>query len=237
MAGFSRGIRKPLGDPKVEFFHRSASKYKKESICKERILHNYRCIFIHIPKTAGNSITYALNFLPKITDKDYSSAKIGKHAKAVEVKRILGDKIWEEYFTFSFVRNPWDLVVSCYYWWLQKAHKWEKFHPDIRRIQQLGSFDGFMHSQYGREMINEIKGNIFDWISEEGEIIVDFVGRFENIQEDWKEVCEHIGAQDQTLPHKNRTERKPYRGFYTNETREIVAERFWRSIEEFGYSF
>lgn len=237
MTDFFGGIRNSSEDRKAGFILRKKDKHKKEPFGKERILHNYQCVFIHIPKTAGNSITYALNHLPRRNGRVYPLAKIDKHAKAVEVKRILGDKIWGEYFTFSFVRNPWDLMVSCYYWWLQKAFKWEKFHPDIKRIQQLGSFDRFMHSQYGKEMINEIKGNMFDWISEEGDIILDFVGRFENIQEDWKKVCEHIGVPYQTLPHKNRTERKPYREFYSTQTREIVAERFWRSIKEFRYSF
>jgi len=183
---------------------------------KERIFHDFKCIFIHIPKTAGNSITQTLNSLPrqKINIK-HPYVDLPKHAKASEIKQAVGNEIWEEYFTFAFVRNPWDLMVSSYFWWLQKAPKWKKFHADIKEIEQLGSFTHFMYSQYGRGMINRLEGNLFDWLSEDGEIIVDFVGRFENLHNDWNEICDRIGVEPYELPHTNQTERSSYREYYT----------------------
>ncbi len=206
---------------------------------KERILHGYKCIFIHIPKTGGNSIMASLNTLPKRkAAEEFPPVKYPKHATAVEVKGVVGDPMWEEYFSFAFVRNPWDLMVSSYGWWLQKAHKWEKFHLNVREIEQMGSFAAFMHSRYGRRMLNRSEGSIFDWISEDGKIIVDFVGRFECLQEDWDKVCEQIGAPRSQLAHMNRTERKAsYREYYSAETRQIVADRFHKTIEMFGYEF
>ena len=206
---------------------------------KERILHGYGCIFVHIPKTGGNSIMASLNSLPqRRAAAEFPPVKYPKHAKAAEVKGVVGDPLWEEYFSFAFVRNPWDLMVSSYGWWLQKAQKWEKFHLNVREIERMGSFSAFMHSRYGRRMINRSEGDIFDWISEDGRIIVDFVGRFESLQEDWDRICDRIGAPRRQLPHMNRTERKAsYREYYSEETRRIVAERFHRTIEMFGYEF
>jgi hypothetical protein len=118
-----------------------------------------------------------LNALPKKTAKE--SSEMPKHLKAFEVKRLIGNQIWEDYFSFTFIRNPWDLMVSSYSWWLQKAPKHKRIMDcDIRNIRRMGSFTELILSKYGRTMINEYEGNLFDWISENGKIIVDFVGVF-----------------------------------------------------------
>ncbi|MBD3226349.1 MAG: hypothetical protein GF313_16590, partial [Caldithrix sp.] len=169
-----------------------------------RIVHDYKCIFIHIPKTAGNSVTRALAALPQ--KQSNLSPKIGKHAKAYEVKYLLGEAIWNEYFTFAFVRNPWDLMVSSYHWWLQKAGRLStRYQRHARRIQKMDGFNAFIQSHYGQKMINERHGDIFDWISEDGNIIVDFVGKVETLQQDWKKICRQIGVEAADIGHINKT--------------------------------
>ena len=224
---------------KAEVYKKCFPRLYQENLSRwERISHDYKCIFIHIPKTGGNSITMALNKLPKKNNTpERSTPSIGKHAKARNVKRALGNDVWEEYFSFALVRNPWDLMVSSYHWWLQKAYKWEHTHTDIKEIERMGSFDNFMHSKYGQEQINEYEGALFDWISENDEVIVDFVGRFENFQKDWNKICEHIGVVPTTIPHANKTQRKNYREYYTPETKQIVHERFKKVIDLYGYEF
>jgi hypothetical protein len=212
------------------------SNYRRVLSRHRRILHDYCTVFIHIPKTAGNSIAGALNALPKKTDQEVPN--ISKHATAAQVKRLLGDRLWQEYFTFTCVRNPWDLMVSSYSWWLQTAPKHKKImDPDVRAVRRLGSFSAFVKSPFGRTMINEYTGDMFDWYSENGEVIVDFIARLENLQEDWKEICRSMGIAYNRLPHVNRTERTAYSEYYNDETRQIVAERFHKTIELFGYEF
>ncbi len=66
---------------------------------------------------------------------------------------------------------------------------------------------------------------------------IDFIGRFENLEEDFQYICEKIGLSNIKLPHENITRHKHYTKYYNNETREIVAEIYAKDIKNFGYNF
>lgn len=203
-----------------------------------RMSNRYRAIFIHVPKTGGNSINTAIDALPDGEVIDHYGPMPSKHIWAARLKALVGEAAWNSHFTFAVVRNPWDQMVSCYHWWLQKADQWPANHPAIAVIREAGSFDGFMQLPYGRSMINQFEGSSYDWIcDEDGRIILDHVARFENLPDEWREICRRIGAPHVPLPHVNATTRLPYRDYYTPETREIVAQRFRRTIDAFGYVF
>ena len=201
-----------------------------------RINYEHKLIFIHIPKTAGNSITKNLKSLG---DKDaYNSPKISKHAKAFEVKELLGKKVWDDYFSFTFVRNPWDLMVSSYHWWLQKAPGIKYHRKQAEEVKSLGSFDAFLGSDFGKYMINERYGDMSDWYSgTENNIIIDHIGKVETINDDWKKICYLNDLEYEPIPHINASKRKNYREYYNDQTRIIVENRFKRTIEKFGYEF
>ncbi len=214
---------------------------------------DYKCVFIHIPKTGGMSILKILNNLPPKGSLPIDRQLIAhKHSTATAMKQILGNEVWEDYFSFSFVRNPWDFMISHYNWLTQKAYKFKYYHPLVREIEKM-NFNDFV--KYGHERINQqlhgshfsqedslfnrlTQGKMFDWISEEDQIIVDYVGRFETLQEDWDNICDHIGINHQKLPHLNKTQRKQhYREYYTEETKQIIYEKFKPLIERYGYEF
>ena len=76
-----------------------------------------------------------------------------------------------------------------------------------------------------------------EWLKDEfGNIEIDFIGRFETIDEDFKELCKELDAHLE-LPHLNKTKHAPYQEYYDEETKRIVADHFAEDIEKFGYSF
>jgi len=183
------------------------------------ISHKHKCIFVHIPKSAGTSIEKFF-----IGRDWWFIDKETKHLHAKTAKKIYKEN-WNEYFTFSFVRNPWDLMVS-----------WYKF----RKNHNL-SFDKFL-TEYKinprrRYWLPKTLYQTDFLVDDDGKLLIDFVGKFENLQEDFNIICDKIKISQQKLPHKNKTKRKHYTEYYDDETREIVAKKYAKDIEYFGYKF
>jgi hypothetical protein len=91
------------------------------------------------------------------------------------------------------------------------------------------------------EFINEVNteklGQHF-WITNtDGNLLVDFIGKFENLQTDFDIICDKIGVSRQELPHENKSDREHYSEYYDDETRSIVAELYAKDIEYFNYKF
>jgi len=76
------------------------------------------------------------------------------------------------------------------------------------------------------------------WIlDEKGECMVDFIGRFERLQDDFDKICDRVDIPRSKLPHKNKTDHGHYSEYYDSESREIVERKFRKDIAEFGYEF
>lgn len=194
-------------------------------------------VFIHIPKCAGSSIHVALRKLHERASLPIDPRRYHKHAKAVDVRRVLG-KTWIDCFKFSFVRNPWDLMVSSYHWWLEYAGQFHALAEQAAAVRSLGSFERFVGSPSGSDMLNEQHGrDLLDWLEDDTDIIVDFVGRYENLDPDWRHICEALKVDVVPLTRENRVERADYRSFYNDRSRAVVADRFARTIAHFGYEF
>ena len=114
----------------------------------------------------------------------------------------------------GFVRNSWDRLVSLVHY--------EKYSLDIDSLEIFPEY--FWRLQY-------------DWLFDGSESMVDFVGRYENFQEDFNLICDRIGVSRIQCPHRNASKHKFYTSYCDNELREIVAKRFAKDIEFFGYEF
>ncbi len=202
-----------------------------------RINHEQKVIFIHIPKTAGTSVIKALNSLSTKPHKLFP--KMETHARAAEVRAVLGKNVWNDYFSFTFVRNPWAMMVSSYHWWLQKAPCFRGRLPRLaHKVACMNGFDEFIRSSMGRYWINEVPGEIIDWICDcKGNQLVNYVGRVEQIDRDWEHIGKLTGLPLPKLPYLNNSNHKDYRFYYDDETCQLVAERFKWSIEHYGYKF
>lgn len=198
-------------------------------------------LFVHIFKTAGTSITDSFarfcyrpgssrpsNWIAFFsTDwKKIHRAPIKKHATALQIRAALDCEIFDSYFKFSFVRNPWDWQVSLYHYILE--------HPENRghaETKEMGSFRNFVFS---REKLSFTQTSCL--VDENGSLLVDFVGKFENLDEDFRSICQKVCISAR-LPHINKSKRTDYRDYYDAETREVTARLYAEDIERFGYTF
>ncbi len=208
------------------------------------ISHKHKFIFIHIPKCAGTSITYAL--APYLGEEDFvfgctpegeklnkeglRSGGLWKHSTAMEVREMLGRRAWNSYYKFAFVRNPWDLLVSTYHWWLTTP--WDDEKGTGKKIRALQDYEDYLLSSYRRTK------NCLDLISDQdGNLLVDFVGKQEQIHRDFDNVCGKIGIPNIELPFENRSSHQKYTTYYNPLTMELMGQWFQRDISTFGYSF
>lgn len=210
------------------------------------------CIFIHIPKTAGSSIgepnyrKFRKGFLIKYLGND-DIAKAG-HIKGIDLKEKYKD-CWEDYFKFCFIRNPWDRFVSAYIYSKQKISSiYSRVNSTssykMRRstfgsqLQQCHSFRDFCIKLEQFDLDIHFEPQV-DYITDSKEnLLVDFIGKYENLNQDFKKICETIGLPGKVvLPHFRNTKHKIYREYYDNETKKIVEKYYEKDIEMFKYQF
>ncbi len=202
------------------------------------ISHKYACIFVEVPKTGSTSIRSIIgspakpHLNIKETREKFISEYKQKHTNIINrfFKNRAAKSKWEEYFKFGFVRNPWDRVVSLY---LRKEG-----------IQMAGkmNFDEFVHwiQNSSDTSIHPSKHkNQLDWfLDTNGKLAVDYIGKFETLDEDWRVISKKLGIE-QPLPHanKNPKKKKHYTEYYNHELRDIIADKFRIDIEYFDYKF
>ena len=195
------------------------------------ISHKYKCIFVHIPRCGGTSMEVAT------AGKDWWRVERStKHLIASTAKKIY-EPYWNDYFKFSFVRNPWDRMVS-----MGRFSKFYGVDLDTGNINMSNYFKKFPQievdprSKSKNDKFNPIKNCVYLNILN---VELDFIGRFENINEDFEFVCESIGAPSLSLVnhHKLKSNHKHYTEYYDEETKQIVEEKYAKDIEYFGYKF
>jgi hypothetical protein len=145
-----------------------------------------------------------------------------EHMPAWRVKAYAGDEIWNSYFKFTFERNPWDRQIS---WWLHRTRA-KKVRPE---------FEAFMTANKRKAYVNN-----WDLYTLDGKVAMDFVGRYENLSDDFDAVLKRLGLEGAlTLPVSNTTDRggKNYQSYYNERTRAMVADWYAPEIEYFGYTF
>ena len=176
-------------------------------------------IFIHIPKAGGSSIG-------NIIKKHNEDLDIGLHKCVSYYSKEYRDSC----FVFSFTRNPYDRLLSAHQYLTggygnSGDRKFEKtLSSDFKHFvkHQLKNIMNWLHFRPMKFWLNDD---------------IDFIGRMENYEHDFSVVCDKIKIPQQQLPHKNKTKHKHYTEYYDDETRSIVAEKYAKDIEYFGYKF
>lgn len=206
-------------------------------------------IFVHIPKVAGSSITQALGSNPKIwlaANDRQEHLMVGTHTYASEIKRFLGENMYAHYYKFAFVRNPWDRLYSYYKFMtrspeINRAKQWFDQEEAERRGFKWFLLENRLKTtrvkMYGvnLDICQQVTPQV-DWIMQDDKLIVNFVGTYENIQQDF-EVLRDAIKMDIELPWVNRQEDKSYTEMYDNEMIEFVEKYHKKDIDFFGYTF
>lgn len=200
-----------------------------------------KILFIHIPRTGGTSIEKNFSADLDPTETDYKqllgwcdNKKIWmQHATHAQALNTLNLKA-TDLFSFAFVRNPWDRCVSDYIWF----SKYERARGTLKDyILEQNDFTRFFKRNRNNYRADHMMPQHKFIIDEKGKSLVDFIGRFEKLQDDYNIICEKAGIMKRKLPHANQTQHKHYTEYYNEETKQMVAEKYAKDIEYFGYKF
>jgi hypothetical protein len=138
------------------------------------------------------------------------------------------------YYKFAFVRNPWDWHVSMYHFILS-----EPTHTKHSLVKSFGNFKNYLEwviatpHPFAKGATKFQKDALTDGA---GKLLVDFVGRYETLAQDFDRVCQTLNITTH-LPHVNKSAHQDYRDYYDARTRQMVADHFAEDIALFGYSF
>lgn len=194
----------------------------------------HRFIFGETPKTACTSMKMVLlplirPFNLRLRMRHYMGRRrFQKIAPETIVKDI---KEYPGYFKFSFVRNPFDRLVSAYKWGM---HGWvnskeETFESFVKSLMKGGRREI-------KNLSNQKANHVVPWTTLFNIKDFDFIGRFENINDDWNHICKKIGIR-KNLPITNKTKHKHYRDYYNEETRKFVTRFYENDLNVFNYKF
>lgn len=192
-------------------------------------------IFVHIPKTGGNSVQNIL--------RDYSEDEIvtreahqdgierfeihnrdfgfSKHSFLSDYKSRLPADVYAQMFKFACVRNPWERAISFYF----SPHRGVSvFQRDefIALLRSVPTMADALRADKDQPM-SGVAANL------------DYLMRFERLQEDFDLVCDRLGIPRQALPRRNQSARGHVRDYYDEETVELVREVFFEDVQLFGY--
>jgi hypothetical protein len=245
------------------------------------ISHRHKFVYLKARKVAGTSVEVALSqhcgdsdivtpvgaFNPKWDEDEYDHPgrnRLGydRHSTMIPLRRRLGRELWDAYFKFAVVRNPWDLVVSQYHW-ATRGDVWGHYQGAVGRslrrfwrrplavrknlvvlraclAQRFLKIEDVTLEFFVTYMLRYYPPNDRFYFDRSGSVGLDFVIRYENLQDDYESVCARIGIPPSQLPllkTKSRSERRHYSTYYDDRTRELVAKAYHRHVDHFGYCF
>ena len=192
--------------------------------CAYDILPEQKGIFIHNPRTGGTTVSrHVGRIAPRM---------ILGHATAEFVKTSVGKDVWDKMFTFAFIRNPWEKHVSWYLYCNKKFGIPISFDEVVKRnymsVVHSGSIDWITRGFWSQ--------SIFVTSEAKKEVLVDFIGVYENFNEDFGYICKELGLKN-NFGFLNKNKDYDYRTFYSDVSAEIIKNKCAWEIERYGYKF
>jgi hypothetical protein len=203
------------------------------------ISHKHKFIFFPIPKTGTHSIRFAVR--PYLDEQDEEHVALFHHSKfnieafndrknghfsVQEIRPHLSDEIWNTYYKFCFVRNPFDRFVStCFF-----------NNPQIKNNPEMAS--AFLKLIAKKELKNKslfYRPQQHYLIDRNGDIAINFIGKLENMQADYELICEKIKIPMRTLDQLNTSMHENYATYYDEELEQLVVELYLEDFQKFNY--
>jgi hypothetical protein len=199
------------------------------------INHTYKFIFVHVPKNAGTSVTQALSTLSSWRDQEIGGTQLGealsaqymkrfgmrKHSPASQIKSVVGEEIWDTYFKFGFVRDPFARLNSVW-GFLNKWRDW----PRSEIMDEFGSIDKFIASDFfksgGPDQILKPQTHFLN-------LPLNYLGSCDTTNRDFKTILDAIGVPADQQPevgvmNESRSEQIPL-----SEASRKIVETVWSS--------
>jgi hypothetical protein len=211
------------------------------------ISHDHKFIFIKTNKTAGTSVEIALSrfcgpddIITPISEEDealrsslgyrgsqncegHNGISFRNHSSAAEIQQGVGEAVWNAYYKFCIERNPWDRVISMYYWRCKSEPR-----PSISEFLATGP-------------VASLKRKGYALYTHHGEVVVDKVCRYENLAAELELVRTRLGLPEPlALPSAKsqyRKDKRHYREILETSERQQIEQLFAAEIALFNYTF
>lgn len=205
------------------------------------VSHQHNFIFAATPKTGTHSVREALREQVGPDDIEQVGLFVNKrfpypelaeirhgHLSLAQVRPHLGEQAFQRYFKFAFVRNPFDRFVS-YCAFMTRADG--AFEQDPGQVMRRILFD-----------VRPLQHILFQpqnalVCDDEGGLLADYIGRVEQMQHSYDEICARIGIPGRVLEKVNGSQRGDYRQYYDSTLIDGIAALYHRDLELFEYEF
>ena len=203
------------------------------------VSHQHRFIFFAVPRTGTHSVRAALKAMLGPDDWQQETlrervrmpvpalARIGHgHVTFAQARAALPETTWRGYFKFACVRNPYDRFVSA-------CAMLNGRNPDYRGRENAFMKRALTFPRFRQRVLVRPQWDML--VDAQGALAMDFVGRYECLDQSMRDVCRHLGIPATTLPRRNASEHGDYRQYYDDELLRIVTDFYRRDFDGLDY--
>ena len=203
------------------------------------VSHRHRFVFFAVPRTGTHAIRTALR--PLLGNEDWQQAALGSHARLPvptlarlghghislrQLQASIAEHIWRRYFKFAIVRNPYDRYVSV-------CAMLNKRNPGYAGNERAFMKRALAIRRFQQRLLVRPQTELL--VDAAGGLGMDFIGRFETLQQSFDEACRQIGIRPPPLAAANATEHSAFETYYDDELGRMVADFYRCDFEMLGY--
>lgn len=212
---------------KSKIIYRFFEKGRYKNSISFRAFDYYNCIFIHIPKAAGSAI-----------NKSLFNSIAAAHTPITHFEKIYSQNTFNRYFKFTFVRNPYDRIESAYNFLIQGGINKNDLQFADTHMKSYIDINDFVINYLNESSIfsyHHFKPQVWFLKDSSGKLAVDFIGKFENLHEDFNYIKNRLGIKSE-LNHFNKTKKGSYKKVFLNsEAKRKIARLYSEDFLKLDY--